>query len=94
MATADDIRPRGHVEVLCAVCEWWFWVDCLDARLPAGPFTCEPCALGPDARAHVWVCACGWQWLRWLLPGQTAETTCARCGGAGVELAAAAGGGA
>lgn len=43
----DDIRPKGTVEVPCtgADCqgEWWFWVDCLDPRLPLGPFTCSGC---------------------------------------------------
>jgi hypothetical protein len=43
----DDIRPKGSVEVLCTGIrcrgKWWFWVDCLDPRLPDGPFICQEC---------------------------------------------------
>jgi hypothetical protein len=39
----DDIRPKGTVQVRCSFpgCEWEFWVDCLDPRLPDGPFYCS-----------------------------------------------------
>lgn len=42
-AKIDDIRPRGSVEVQCGIagCEWWFWLDPLDRRLPDGPFLCH-----------------------------------------------------
>ena len=43
MSTGDDIRPKGTVEVACSLCQWAFWVDCLDPRLPAGPFVCPTC---------------------------------------------------
>lgn len=38
----DDLRPKGTVQVKCSTpgCEWEFWVDCLDKRLPDGPFYC------------------------------------------------------
>lgn len=38
----DDLRPHGTVEVRCDYpgCGWRFWVDCLDPRLPTGPFDC------------------------------------------------------
>lgn len=39
----DDVRPKGTVEVECSVCHWYFWVHCLDPRLPAGPFVCFNC---------------------------------------------------
>jgi hypothetical protein len=45
MNDRDDIRPKGTVEVECTICSWFFWIDCLDPRLPAGPFTC-PCCEG------------------------------------------------
>lgn len=40
----DHIRPKGSVEVECQQCHWFFWVDCLDKRLPDGPFACDECA--------------------------------------------------
>jgi hypothetical protein len=40
----DDLRPKGAVEVECAVCHWHFWVYCLDPRLPEGPFVCSDCS--------------------------------------------------
>lgn len=43
MNDRDDIRLKGTVEVVCKVCQWSFWVDCLDPRLPAGPFVCPSC---------------------------------------------------
>lgn len=38
----DDIRPRGSVQVRCGYpgCGWSFWLECLDPRLPDGPFDC------------------------------------------------------
>jgi hypothetical protein len=39
----DDLRPNGTVEVCCVECGWSFWVDCLDSRLPDGPFVCPIC---------------------------------------------------
>jgi len=46
----DNLRPKGCVEVSCKLCpkgpngeEWVFWVDCLDPRLPDGPFICNDC---------------------------------------------------
>lgn len=43
----DDIRPRGTVTVTC-VCGWSFWIDCLDTRLPDGPFICLDCQYGVE----------------------------------------------
>jgi hypothetical protein len=43
----DDLRPKGSVEVECIMCGWTFWVDCLDKRLPEGPFVCPTCEHGP-----------------------------------------------
>jgi len=46
---SDDLRPKGCVEVFCEQCkgddgsQWAFWVDCLDPRLPDGPFICDDC---------------------------------------------------
>jgi len=39
----DEIRPKGTVQVKCSApdCEWEFWVDCLDPKLPEGPFLCS-----------------------------------------------------
>lgn len=45
----DNFRPKGCVEVFCEQCkgddgsQWAFWVDCLDPRLPNGPFICDDC---------------------------------------------------
>ena len=57
MPTADDIRPRGTVQVSCAHPDcgsdgsgpWMHWVDALDPRLPDGPFLChehDPATMG------------------------------------------------
>lgn len=43
----DDIRPRGTVQVKCSRCDWEFWVEALDPRLPDGPFVCPTCKGGP-----------------------------------------------
>lgn len=42
MTTHEDIRPPKTVQVPCSVpgCEWEFWVEALDPRLPNGPFLC------------------------------------------------------
>lgn len=47
---SDSLRPKGYVEVPCKFCpkgpdgeQWFFWVDCLDPRLPDGPFICNNC---------------------------------------------------
>lgn len=47
--SADDLRPRGTVEVDCSApdCGWSFWVDPLDPRLPGGPFLCHSCSGEP-----------------------------------------------
>lgn len=42
-SSKDDIRPRGTVEVTCQKCDWCFWIDSLDPRLPSGPFICPTC---------------------------------------------------
>lgn len=48
--TADDLRPKGTVQVACSHPDcanppdggaWYFWVDALDPRLPDGPFLCS-----------------------------------------------------
>ncbi len=41
----DDLRPRGAVEVDCGIpeCEWSFWIEATDPRLPDGPFICPGC---------------------------------------------------
>jgi len=38
----DDLRPTGTVEVKCSHsgCNTYWWIDCLDPRLPDGPFLC------------------------------------------------------
>lgn len=53
----DDIRPRGTVQVQCSVdgCDWEFWVDCLNSRLPNGPFLCsdhDPDYVAPAGKAE------------------------------------------
>ena len=40
----DDIRPLGTVEAKCSSCEWHFWLEALDPRLPDGPFICPQCS--------------------------------------------------
>lgn len=41
----DDLRPRGTVQVPCACgCQWEFWIDALDPRLPDGPFFIDGCS--------------------------------------------------
>lgn len=57
MAECDDIRPRKTVEVQCSVdgCGWSFWVDCIDPRLPNGPFLCsdhDPRYVAPTGKAE------------------------------------------
>jgi len=41
--TQDDVRPSGTIEVICVECGWSYWLDCLDSRLPDGPFVCPVC---------------------------------------------------
>lgn len=38
----DNLRPPRTVEVKCSTpgCDWCFWVDSTDLRLPDGPFFC------------------------------------------------------
>ena len=53
---ADNIRPRGTVEVDCS-CGWSFWVDALDPSLPDGPFACPSCMTEEEVDAEL--CAMG-----------------------------------
>ena len=48
VATADDLRPPGTVQVPCSTphCRWEFWVDALHPLLPNGPFFCDGCSEG------------------------------------------------
>lgn len=40
----DRINARGTLLVKCAGnCGLAFWVDCIDPRLPDGPFLCSEC---------------------------------------------------
>jgi len=50
MVMADDLRTRGALLVPCSHPDcgpsgdsgaWHFWIDCLDPRLPDGPFLCH-----------------------------------------------------
>lgn len=56
---SDNIRPHGSVEVRCA-CDWSFWVDANDPRLPAGLFICDSCsgavvtAKADDLKTRFW----------------------------------------
>lgn len=57
----DKIRPRKTVEVECSgpgwPCRqgrWLFWIDCLDQRLPDGPFVCPDCLGGGNHGGPVW----------------------------------------
>lgn len=50
----DDIRPKGTVEVECAVegCGWRWWLHHSDPLVPDGPFRCAVHASNQEIAAY------------------------------------------
>jgi hypothetical protein len=57
--SVDDLTPKGTVLVDCSNpgCEWSFWVDATDPRLPDGPFLCPD--HNPNSKIDVQCLRCG-----------------------------------
>lgn len=76
----DDIRPKGTVMVPCAGCEpgWHIWVNCLDPRLPDGPFFCPE----HDPNFPLSPCdGCGTPFKAIRLAGREHKVFCPACWG-------------